>query len=166
MSFNDKNSKQNTRDNLQLKHLGLNESTFEDKSSYAEKDFNDSFDSDYKGDKAVVKSIMANCEDFCYKESYIKSIVSDLEKNKKSSVFYIQKDKDGNFEYAHFIPALYFSTDKKEGYRKVYGNYELNKIPAKVECVISFKKKKTILKREGSLFYNEKLMKAVRDELK
>ena len=108
MSFNDKNSKQNTRDNLQLKHLGLSESTFEDKSSYAEKDFNDSFDSDYKGDKAVVKSIMANCEDFCYKESYIKSIVSDLEKNKKSSVFYIQKDKDGNFEYAHFIPALYF----------------------------------------------------------
>ena len=89
-----------------------------------------------------------------------------MEKNKKSSVFYIQKDKDGNFEYDHFIPAVYFSTDKKERYRKVSCNYELNKIPAKVECVISFKKKKTILKREGSLFYNEKLMKAVRDELK
>ena len=54
MSFNDKNSKQNTRDNLQLKHLGLSESAFEDKSSYAEKDFDDAFDSDYKGDKAVV----------------------------------------------------------------------------------------------------------------
>ena len=65
-----------------------------------------------KRNDTIGESIVGNCEDFCYKESYIKSIVSGLDKNKKSSVFYIQKDEDGNFEYAHFITALYFSTDK------------------------------------------------------
>lgn len=142
-----------------------NFSAFYDKKINADDEFNNVFDIDYRGDKAVISSISSNHQDFCYRESYVDQIVTSLNNTKKSSVFYIQKDRDGNFEYAHFIPALYYLTDETKGYTRVAGNFSIDEIPKKIECVIIYKKKRCILKQEGALFVNDSLLKAIKSDL-